>query len=202
MDGHVQIALDQFIENDQEGKIQEILSSFSCPLNKDVECFLKEKAVEFTRQGISQTHLVFASYRGKERLIGYYALALKYLLVKKGVVSKTMNRSLNKYGKFNGDLNAYIISAPLIGQLGKNYADGLDKLITGDELLKYACDKIRELYSIIGGGRIIYLECEDKFHLIDFYRRNGFIKFGSRQLDPDETETLSGAYLVQMLKKL
>ena len=41
-----------------EGRTKEILSEFSCPLNKDVEFFLHCKAIEFARQGIAQTQLV------------------------------------------------------------------------------------------------------------------------------------------------
>jgi len=52
------------------------------------------------------------------------------------------------------------------------------------------------------GGRIVYLECEDKSHLIQFYESNGFVSFGQRPLDRDETEVLSGKYLIQMLKYL
>ena len=51
------------------------------------------------------------------------------------------------------------------------------------------------------GGRFVYLECEDKPKLIDFYAENGFCEFDRRPLDRDETD-LSGDYLVQMLKYL
>ena len=51
------------------------LSDFSCPLNADVEDFLKFKAIEFSRQGLAQTHLVMASYRDKPVLVGYFAMA-------------------------------------------------------------------------------------------------------------------------------
>ena len=38
--------------------------------------------------------------------------------------------------------------------------------------------------------------------LLDFYSRNGFVNFGTRALDRDETDKLSGESLVQMLKYL
>ena len=94
----------------------------------------------------------------------------------------------------------YHLSAPLIAQLGKNYANGMDQLITGDELLKIACDEIRRVQYVLG-GRFVYLECEDKPCLTDFYGRNGFCEFDRRSLDPDETD-IEGEYLVQMLKYL
>ena len=52
----------------------------------------------------------------------------------------------------------------------------------------------------IVGGKIVYLECEDKEPLLDFYSQNGFVNFGKRTLDKDETNTLSGDYLIQMLR--
>ena len=52
----------------------------------------------------------------------------------------------------------------------------------------------------IVGGKIVYLECEQKEALISFYERNGFVNFGLRKLDGDETSRLSGESLVQMLR--
>ncbi len=53
---------------------------------------------------------------------------------------------------------------------------------------------------MIVGGKVVYLECEDVDRLTEFYSSNGFVAFGKRLLDRDETETLKGEYLVQMLK--
>ena len=72
-------------------------------------------------------------------------------------------------------------------------------MITGDELLSEACNKIKRM-QIDMGGKFAYLECEDKPKLIDFYSRNGFCEFDHRVLDGDETDKLDGRYLVQMLK--
>lgn len=104
-----------------------------------------------------------------------------------------------KFGQFDKTVQRYTISAPLIGQLGKNYANGYNELITGDELLKLALDKVKEMQYIVG-GKIVYLECEQKDKLIEFYKSNGFVNFGSRALDRDETDKLCGESLVQMLR--
>lgn len=95
----------------------------------------------------------------------------------------------------------YIIPAPLIGQLGKNFDNGYNKLISGDALLKMAVDKVRQMQNI-GGGNIVYLECEDKEKLVKFYSDNGFVNFGKRCLEKDERETQAGEYYLQMLKYL
>ena len=110
-----------------------------------------------------------------------------------------MQKKVSKFGTYDSELAGYKIAAPLIAQLGKNYNNGFDKLITGDELLKMACDKIAMVQREIG-GKVVYIECEDKLKLISFYASNGFVSFGKRQLDRDEKDDLSGNYLIQMLK--
>ena len=60
---------------------QFLLDRFSCPLNPDIERFAHERAIEFARKGIAQTHLVIASAGGENRLAGFYSLANKVLSV-------------------------------------------------------------------------------------------------------------------------
>ena len=50
------------------------------------------------------------------------------------------------------------------------------------------------------GGKFVYLECEDKPALVDFYSEYGFCSFGRRRLEADEA--IDGTYLIQMLKYL
>ena len=77
MTGFKIVNLKILIEEIGEEPVKELLSNFSCPLNKDVEIFLKQKAIEFSKQGLSQTHLVFASYKGNPEIVGYFCLANK-----------------------------------------------------------------------------------------------------------------------------
>lgn len=202
MTGYRVVNLKILIEEIGEDAVKSILSNFSCPLNPDVEFFLSKKAIDFSRNGWAQTHLVFASYQEEWVLVGYFALANKYIQIsskKLGKASGSLRRRISKFATFDSSLKSYILAAPLIAQLGKNYRNGYDKLITGDALLSEACDKIRKLQFDIG-GKFAYIECEDKAKLIDFYDRNGFCEFDIRYLDRDETDKLDGEYLVQMLK--
>lgn len=195
------VALKDMVEQLGEDKTKEILSDFSCPKNPDVEKFIRYKAIEFAKQNIAPTHLVFSSFKGEIRLIGYFTLTLKNFYISKSKLSKNLSRRISKFGIYEENIKGYYISAPLIAQLGKNFTDNLNELITGDELLKLACDRIRNIQSEIG-GKITYLECEDKLKLVEFYESNGFVNFGKRYLDRDEKEDLSGQYLIQMLKYL
>ena len=47
---------------DDEEKVSNVLNAFECANNKDVETFLKNKAVLFDKQGFSKTHLIYTSY--------------------------------------------------------------------------------------------------------------------------------------------
>lgn len=202
MSGYVGINLRDILADEElgEGFAKELLSTFSCPLNQDVEYFLRHTAIEFSKQSLATTYLIMASYKEKYVLAGYFALANKFFsLDKSSLPNKKWKKRLSRFAYFDSTLNKYLISAPLIGQLGKNYTNGYNKLITGDELLKLALDKVVEMQRIVG-GKIVYLECEQKEKLTSFYERNGFVNFGTRPLDREETSKLSGEELVQMLR--
>lgn len=199
--GYKVISLIDMINNLEEEKINEILHSFSCPLNEDVETFLRSKAVLFDKQSISRTKLVFTSFKNQVVLVGYFTLAYKDFTIPQRILSRKLRDRIKKFGSYNDDIKAYKISAPLIAQLGKNYANGYNKLITGDELLAIACRCVREVQLNIG-GKIVYVECEDKARLLNFYESNGFVAFSCRQLDKDDAKVLNENYLVQLLRYL
>lgn len=196
------VNLSAMVEELGEDRVKTILSDFSCPMNADIEFFLSKKAIEFAMQGWAITHLVYAQKEEEWVLVGYFALANKYIRIsaeKLGRTGSTLRKRIHKFATYDTETRSYILVAPLIAQLGKNYTNGNNELIKGDDLLAEACDKIRQMQFIMG-GKFAYLECEDKPALKRFYKRNGFIEFEKRKLDRDETDKLDGAYLVQMLK--
>lgn len=197
---YIQINLNDLIEQIGEDDVKHLLSSFSCPLNSDVESFIKDKSIEFSRRGFAKTHLVFWKSGKESELVGYYSIAQKSFTLTKGSVSNSLYKKLSQYGTYDNSIQKYIISSLLIGQLGKNYSSGNNTLISGDELLGLAIDKVR-LIQNESGGRYTYLECEDTPKLIKFYEKNGFTQFGKRNLDCDETN-INGTYLLQFIKKL
>ncbi len=185
---------------DDEEKVKNILGAYECNNNSDVEKFLKDKAVLFDKQGFSKTHLIYTSFRGEMVLVGYYALAYKCFVIKSSArISNTLKKRIAKFGQYDDTLKQYVVSAPLIGQLGKNekYKD----LISGDVLLYCACKTVKDVQALVG-GRFVYLECEDKLKLIDFYKSNGFVEFGNRELEADELNDSKQMHLIQMLKYL
>lgn len=201
MDEYISVNLGKALKTEGvgENRIQSVLSNFSCPHNPDVENFLKNKAIEFSKHRWAQTHLVFTLYKGKNVLIGYYALAINNIVIDQNALSKNMRKRLKEFTSFGSNTKDYLIPMPLIAQLGKNFTNGYNELITGDELLKKALDQVRKIQTI-SSGQFTYLECENIQAILDFYSRNGFMKSGERMLDRDETDVLKGSRLIQMVK--
>ena len=160
--------------------------------------FIKEKAIQFSKMGVSRTFLICSTYKEKNVIVGYFALANKITKVKKSSLSNSVRKRLNRFTEQNTKEKYGTVSLPLIGQLGKNYKNNYNQLISGDDLLKLACDKIKEAQNILG-GKFAFVECEDKVELKEFYESNGFVCFGKRNLEKDEKENNSGNYLLQML---
>jgi hypothetical protein len=104
-----------------EDELRQILSEFSCPMNPDVERFLKYSSIEFTKKNQSVTYLVFSVADGK--LLGYFTLALKPLAVRGETVSNTVKRKLLRVSELDKKSDIYTMSAYLIAQLGKNYSE-------------------------------------------------------------------------------
>jgi len=186
----------------EEEIVRAKLASFSCPINKDIEAFLREKAIEFSKASLARTFLVVAEYEGRDVLAGFFTLAGKSLLVSDfSALSKTYVKKIQKFSEYYDDLNAQILHVILIAQLGKNYTDGYDKLISGAELLTMACEKVAEAQAIVA-GKVVCVECADHPSLIDFYTRNEFRRFQNRPLKPADHSPAQGTYLVQLLRYL
>lgn len=195
MENYQTVHLLEILQNDGEEVLQKNLENFSCPKNADVENFIRKNSISFAKQYLSAVWIVFAKNENKKSVVGYFALINKHFQVDLNNLNKTLAKRVQKFSTFEEELNRYTVSAPLIGQLGKNFSNDCNKLITGDELLKIACEKVKEGQRILG-GRFVYLECEDNQNLINFYERNGFYNFGRRKLKGEEK------YLLQFLKYL
>ena len=179
-----------------EDELLQILSEFSCPMNPDVERFLKYSSIEFTKKNQSVTYLVFSVADGK--LLGYFTLALKPLTVRGETVSNTVKRKLLRISELDKKSDTYTMSAYLIAQLGKNYSEDDGKMITGAELLELAWDKIKATQYMFG-GMVTFLEAENEEKLLSFYRNNRFSQFDTRQTISDTDEAHE---LVQLLRLL
>jgi len=200
MNGYLRVLLKEMVGAIGEERVKPILSGFSCrQLNGDVEDFIKHKAIEFAKQGIASTTLVFTPYRGEPVLVGYFSLANKCIDIPTRKLSSSLRKRISRFSIPNGTGQLLQLALPLIAQLGKNYANGYDALMSGDELLKMAIDQVKEGQRIFG-GKCVYLECEDNDSLREFYERNGFCKFSERQLDGEDIMLMRGKKLIQMIR--
>ena len=185
--------------NDEEAgepALVELLSGFSCPKNPDVERFLKNSAIEFTKKNQSVTYLVVSSE--DIRLLGYFTLALKPLTVRGEAVSNTTKKKLLRVSELDEKSDTYTMSAYLVAQLGKNFAEYEGEKITGEELLKLAWDKIKEI-QYLGGGMVTFLEAENEEKLLSFYRDNRFSQFDTRQTTSGTDEPHKFVQLLRLL---
>ena len=176
--------------------LQETISEFTCPRNPDIERFLKNSAVEFTRKSQSVTYFAFS--REDAELLGYFTLTVKPLTVEASKVSKTAVRKLERVSRLDEASQTYTTAAYLIAQLGKNYTGGANGRISGSELLELAWDVIkRSQYTL--GGVIAFVEAEEHEKLLSFYQGNGFRQFDRRMSFDASNEAHE---LVQMLRML
>ena len=117
-------------------ELENIIASFSCPRNNEVESFLKNNAIDFTKQNKSATYLVFSCE--DDSLTGYFSVIIKPLDVFTETLSNSFRKRVAGFSKYNEGNRTYLTAAYLIAQLGKNFTDGTDKKISGDELLNEA----------------------------------------------------------------
>lgn len=178
-----------------EEELKWILSDFLCEKNPDVERFLKEQAIEFTKKHQSVTYLVFSN--DDAELVGYFTITIKPISVKSNSFSNNMKRKIARVSELDEETNTYTLSAYLIAQLGKNFANGANHKITGEQLLQAAIDTIQEL-KYMAGGLVVFLETDNNAKLLDFYQnKNGFKRFATKATIKKYGEEYE---LIQLLK--
>lgn len=179
-----------------ENKLYQLLSEFSCPLNLDVERFLKRQSIEFAKKHQAVTYLVLSSEDAE--LLGYFSITIKPLVVKASPFSNTVKRKLARFSEIEQGEQTYNLAAYLIAQLGKNDNSRGRNRITGKELLEAAIRQI-QVMQYQAGGMVVFVETDNNEKLLSFYEGYGFKQFDTRQAAPKET---SSHKLVQLLRLL
>lgn len=149
----------------EEEKLFDILKTFECEKNKDLEDFIRNpsQALRFEKNQTTRTYLFLDE---NINLIAYFTIALKVL-----DTSRIFSKSLVK--KLDGiDKNRQTIPCYLIAQLGKH--SNCEYKI-GQFLLDYAIETIKKSVEITG-GRFILLDSVNEKEVVDFYTssENGF----------------------------
>ena len=175
-----------------EENLSVILSDFSCPINKEIENFVWYKAIEFAKKKMSITYFLMDA---KGEIAAIFTLTHKAVEIGNADISSTIRRKLSRYAQLDGNTNSYTVSAFLIAQFGKNYGFKGNLELSGNALMDDAFEILGRVQRDIGGG-IVYLECEDRPKLLEFYQsdKNRFKIFGERFSEVDQTR------YIQLLK--
>ena len=161
-----------------EDNLTFFLSGFSCPMNLEVECFLKNKARQSSRRSSSATYLVCSNKYNE--LLGYFTIMTKAYSVNGMSLSSSNRRLIERFAE--ADENGYYHAAVyLIAQIGKNFAIPKERLINGHDLLDLAIEKFDTAKRILG-GKLVMIEREaEEPKLLEFYKANGFKSWTTRR---------------------
>jgi len=154
--------LSEVLSKYPEEQVSQILSSFSCERDKDVESFLRDKAIVQEKKQTSRTYLIFDD--DTNLLVAYFALAISIMEDKNLKCSNRMQRKMN--------FNNHVALSYLIGQLGKR--DGSAKGL-GMFAIEKAISCILKANAKVG-CRVIRIDCRES--LIEYYENNGFTPVG------------------------
>ncbi len=149
----------------REDAVQDILSSFKCEKNSDVESFLHNNALQSEIRSFSRTTLVLDETNNND-VIGYFTTLIKNFDFKESC-SKTA------IGKLTGSRSSTAFNCVLIAQLGRS--DEYKGLIPGEVILNLAldnCKKINDLAAV----KVACVEYKEHPNLVKFYEYNGFTK--------------------------
>ncbi len=166
--------------------LKELLSDFFCPRNEEIQQFVRANAYDFARKKLSVTYLVINE---DNYIAAIFTLAHKVVEIGDANLSQSKRKKISRYAVLDSQTGCYTVSAFLIAQFGKNYALDADKRLSGNELMDLAFEVLERVQHEIGGG-VVFLECEDKPQLLNFYQneKNGFIPFNERYSVSDCTK--------------
>ena len=179
--------------------LTQVLSSFSCAQDEDIENFLHNRAVEFENLSKARTYLICDEEQMLAKdfcldqltIYGYVSIALKSLSVPDEMSNRKRKELDGLSAKIHGE-QIKDFSCYLIGQLSRNSNVAHDS-ISGADLLQAAYDVIAAAVDAVG-GRYVMIECHEDEKLMGFYSANGFEEV-SHVADENHP-------MVQMIKKI
>lgn len=164
------------IEDYGEEVAQNLISTYKCSLNPEIEDFFLKRAIDFAKKKISITYLII---KDNENILAYFSLTHKPTIIPNVNLSKNLQKKLSRFAILNEDDGNFNASAFLIAQLGKNTEISKDKCLSGKILMSMTLEILQDIQHRIGGG-VVFLECEEREKLLNFYSANGFKPYGKR----------------------
>ncbi len=174
--------LEELAEMIGEETLADTLDSYSCPLNPEVEDFLRHKARHSSKIGASVTYLV----SGEDgALLGYFTLLLKAFQVEASRLTSANRHLIARFAELDTVHGLYNAAVYLIAQIGKNFTEGIDSQISGDVLLQLAFKILRRAQGLVG-GKLVLVEREcNRPKLLNFYKDNHFTSWNTRHSEHD-----------------
>ena len=86
--------------------LSEVISTFKCSQDSDIESFLNDKAILFNRKGKSKTHFVLnqeALENGTIEVVAYFSLAIHLLRLPDGTSASQIRRLDGLYTRKGSD---------------------------------------------------------------------------------------------------
>ena len=105
------VNLHEYLVSDNlRSSLNELLSSFDCSVNKEVDGFLKNSAIGVAEKWQSATYLVFTD-ENDPRLVGYFTLAIKPITVPVAAISSKSAKKIERVCRLNEEESSYHFSA-------------------------------------------------------------------------------------------
>lgn len=153
------VPLDEFLSYGGLEYMHKQIDRYECVMEGNLDYFLKEKAIEFSKRDLSKTYLAIDA---NNTILGYFTIGIKCfnLPFDDGKCSTKFYKTMNP--------DKGVIQSYLIGKLSrsKESEKGL-----GSNLLMDAINLLHRYRTGIG-CRVVRLDCEDS--LIAYYENNGF----------------------------
>lgn len=144
-------------------KTKQLLETFSCTKNLDLQDFLHNKALTFEQHLRSRTYLYFDNET--KEIAAYYTVAISVFFT--DGMSKDIIKLLDGY---KDDIKT--IPCFLIGQLGKS--DKYEEFKIGEYMLSDALEIIDKSHIDLG-GRFILIDSVNNPKVLSFYKENSFV---------------------------
>ena len=173
------------------------LAQFSIPLNKEVEDFIRNKALQATKLKSSITYVLVDEDIAE--VIGYFTLLVKPFTIPASCLSSTNRRLISRFSEVNEETGNYTASVFFLAQIGKNYAIQRQYQVSGRDLLEVALDKLRAAQDLIGGKLVLIERETERMKLHDFYKANGFKSWNSRY---DKNDNVQYDQMIRVIESI
>ena len=155
-----------------EKGLSPFFNDFTCEREKDLEIFLRNKAITYDNSNLGKTSLIIdkdSFDQGKLDVMAFFTIGQTSVDI--GALSNNKKKKL--LGSVHGRDKLLSYQAYLIGQLGRSDMYTTDD-ISGETILNECYAEIRKVQRIVG-GRLLLLECRE--HMFElFYQKKGFEK--------------------------